>query len=161
MQIVATTVIFFLITFTMFLKISTIFAFWRIVNSAVVLTKYGPVSGKTEISRNGRAFFAFYAIPFAAPPIGKLRLKVSFHFLFCQKNFAYENVCSLNDPLPIARVLYKTDHARCQFFVIFIGKPIYPPPDTYITPLDYALIRQMHEVNQIIVKVIFVISQEI
>ncbi|KAK9502366.1 hypothetical protein O3M35_011155 [Rhynocoris fuscipes] len=52
----------------------------------VTNTTEGPVSGYQMKSRSGRSFIAFSGIPYAAPPIGKLRFQVSgwlfFFFLF-------------------------------------------------------------------------------
>jgi hypothetical protein len=43
----------------------------------VVTTSQGDMRGITMTSRNGRAFYAFLGIPYAAPPVGALRFKVS------------------------------------------------------------------------------------
>lgn len=40
-------------------------------------TEGGRISGILEETVNGREFFSFYGIPFAQPPVGKLRFKVS------------------------------------------------------------------------------------
>lgn len=37
----------------------------------------GRIAGTTEFSTNGRRIYSYYSIPYAEPPIGKLRLKVS------------------------------------------------------------------------------------
>jgi hypothetical protein len=42
-----------------------------------VNTRLGAVKGSTEKSRNGKPFCSFRGIPYAAPPIGELRFKVS------------------------------------------------------------------------------------
>jgi hypothetical protein len=42
-----------------------------------VETIYGPVKGSTEKSRNGKPFCSFRGIPYATPPIGEIRFKVS------------------------------------------------------------------------------------
>lgn len=43
----------------------------------IVSTKYGPVKGITALSRLGRPYLSFRGIPYAKPPIGKLRFKVN------------------------------------------------------------------------------------
>jgi hypothetical protein len=43
----------------------------------VVTTRQGNMRGVTMTSRNGRTFYAFLGIPYAAPPVGALRFKVS------------------------------------------------------------------------------------
>jgi hypothetical protein len=42
-----------------------------------VNTTLGPVEGSTERSRHGKYFCSFRGIPYAAPPIGELRFKVT------------------------------------------------------------------------------------
>ena len=46
-------------------------------DSPVVMTKEGPVQGATSYSREGRKFYKFLGIPYAAPPVGELRFEVS------------------------------------------------------------------------------------
>ena len=46
-------------------------------DAPIVETTAGAVRGFTSISRSGRQFFSFAGIPFAKPPIGLLRFKVS------------------------------------------------------------------------------------
>lgn len=43
----------------------------------LVDTEEGRVSGILEHSMKGREFYSFYSIPFAQPPLGKLRFKVN------------------------------------------------------------------------------------
>jgi carboxylesterase type B len=43
----------------------------------VIESKSGPIQGTVETSREGRSFYAFRGIPYAAPPMGELRFKVS------------------------------------------------------------------------------------
>jgi hypothetical protein len=43
----------------------------------IVTTRQGNMRGITMTSRNGRTFYAFLGIPYAAPPVGALRFKVS------------------------------------------------------------------------------------
>ena len=42
----------------------------------LVTTKFGAVRGFLDKAVDGREFFAFKGIPFAEPPVGKLRFKV-------------------------------------------------------------------------------------
>ena len=42
----------------------------------VVEISNGPVRGTTLTSRSGRVFNAFYQLPYAEPPVGKLRFQV-------------------------------------------------------------------------------------
>jgi len=46
-------------------------------NTQVVNTNYGKVVGMTATSREGREYFQFLGIPFAKPPVGRLRFEVS------------------------------------------------------------------------------------
>lgn len=48
----------------------------------LVHTTKGTLRGIQERSFSGRPFFSFYAIPYAKPPLGKLRLQVSVFFFF-------------------------------------------------------------------------------
>jgi acetylcholinesterase len=43
----------------------------------VVTTSQGDMRGIKMRSRNGRNFYAFLGIPYATPPVGALRFKVS------------------------------------------------------------------------------------
>jgi hypothetical protein len=43
----------------------------------IVTTHQGNMRGITMTSRSGRTFYAFLGIPYAAPPVGALRFKVS------------------------------------------------------------------------------------
>lgn len=55
-----------------------VYSFALITGENVILnTKYGTLKGLTEQSRGGRSYFAFYGIPYAEPPLGDLRFKVS------------------------------------------------------------------------------------
>lgn len=40
-------------------------------------TRYGRLKGFTSVSREGREFYEFLGIPYAAPPVGELRFQVS------------------------------------------------------------------------------------
>lgn len=48
-------------------------------DNPVVTIHDGIVKGVWKLSTNGRYYASFEGIPFAAPPIGRLRLKVSFY----------------------------------------------------------------------------------
>lgn len=43
----------------------------------VVNTQQGRVAGVREESTKGKTFYSYHRIPFAKPPVGELRLKVS------------------------------------------------------------------------------------
>lgn len=45
-------------------------------------TKLGILKGTTMLSRNGRKFKAFMGVPYAKPPVGMLRFRVSTVLLF-------------------------------------------------------------------------------
>lgn len=45
-------------------------------------TEDGRISGILEKSQKGREFYSFYGIPFAKPPLGKLRFKVTQNTIF-------------------------------------------------------------------------------
>lgn len=42
----------------------------------LVDTEHGRISGIVERSMEGQQFYSFYGIPYAKPPLGKLRFKV-------------------------------------------------------------------------------------
>lgn len=46
------------------------------VNCDLLQLKDGLINGSLAKSKSGRTFHQFYAIPYAEPPIGKLRFKV-------------------------------------------------------------------------------------
>jgi hypothetical protein len=46
-------------------------------STTVVTTKQGKLRGKKVMTANGVAYFSFQGIPYAKPPIGALRFKVS------------------------------------------------------------------------------------
>lgn len=48
------------------------------INGVILDTKQGLLKGETLLSRDGRAFYAFYKIPYAEPPLGDLRFKVRY-----------------------------------------------------------------------------------
>lgn len=55
----------------------TITASGYVPKCPVINTKYGTVVGSNELSRNNRSYMSFKGIPYAKPPIGDLRFKVS------------------------------------------------------------------------------------
>lgn len=50
-------------------------------------TKYGLLYGSLEYARYGRPFYSFKGIPFAAPPVGNLRFRVSIFDIEKEKNY--------------------------------------------------------------------------
>ncbi|XP_065209336.1 juvenile hormone esterase-like [Planococcus citri] len=49
--------------------------FTNIASGVILTTKQGILKGAVEKSRGGRSFYSFYNIPYAEPPIGKLRFQ--------------------------------------------------------------------------------------
>ena len=49
----------------------------QIRSQTTVETKYGPVRGTLKKDDLGTSYHAFYGIPFAKPPVGELRFKVT------------------------------------------------------------------------------------
>lgn len=76
------------------LVLSSILFFLNRGDCVLLHTKQGSLNGETLISRGGRIFSAFYGIPYAEPPVGNLRFKVSSRmtlnslstFIYRQKN---------------------------------------------------------------------------
>ena len=56
----------------------TIFAVVKTVDTVEIETSQGPVKGFIDVTVNGKQFLAFKGIPYAKPPVGSLRFKVSF-----------------------------------------------------------------------------------
>lgn len=50
--------------------------------SIVVKTTHGPVRGSIATSRKDLKFYSFKGIPYAKPPLGKLRFKVHYRNIF-------------------------------------------------------------------------------
>lgn len=52
----------------------------------IVQTQKGPIQGKISSTPQGRQFYSFQGIPFAKPPTGDLRFRVSiiFHIYHCK-----------------------------------------------------------------------------
>lgn len=64
--------------FTSILGWSVLFMSVSCIMSHVYLeTKLGFLKGTTMLSRNGRKFKAFMGVPYAQPPVGMLRFRVS------------------------------------------------------------------------------------
>ena len=52
------------------------------VRAQIVNTKYGPVQGAIRTTETGKGYFSFQGIPYAKPPVDKLRFRVrTFSFL--------------------------------------------------------------------------------
>lgn len=47
------------------------------MNSTIITIAQGVIEGKEMINDNGKSFRGFLGIPYAKPPIGNLRFKVS------------------------------------------------------------------------------------
>lgn len=47
----------------------------------IVTVSEGKLCGKICKDYNGRRFYSFQGIPYAKPPLGKLRFKVRFHLI--------------------------------------------------------------------------------
>lgn len=62
----------------------------------IVETKLGIVKGKTVHSRSGMPFYAFQGIPYAKPPVGDLRFKVSRRS--CQKHRTLNSLIDSRNP---------------------------------------------------------------
>ena len=56
----------------------TIFAVVQTVDTVEIETSQGRVKGFIDVTVNGKQFLAFKGIPYAKPPVGSLRFKVSF-----------------------------------------------------------------------------------
>ena len=53
------------------------YAAYSVLKSSVVEISTGKVQGVVDLSRAGHAFEAFMGIPYAKPPVGRLRFQVS------------------------------------------------------------------------------------
>lgn len=54
----------------------------------IVETRVGKLRGKKETACNGTEYFSFNGIPYAKPPVGELRFRVSIPFL-CSVTFIF------------------------------------------------------------------------
>ena len=60
------------------------------VTSAItVTTDYGDVIGRTVTVNNGVKVDYYYAIPYAKPPVGQLRFRVSFYYYYYYYYYYY------------------------------------------------------------------------
>lgn len=101
------------------------------MNSTVVVkTRQGQLRGKKVTTANGFAYYSFQGIPYAKPPIGALRFKVSSILnelrlklqLFCRKrNSMYFDKCKVH------RRVQKTPHliSLTRFNVNYNLKPYF------------------------------------
>lgn len=72
----------------MYISVLAIISITTLVSSEVIVeTKLGNVRGTVMLSRNGAKFNAFLALPYAKPPIGELRFKVSTYFF---QNYTFD-----------------------------------------------------------------------
>lgn len=68
-----------------FLRVSSIGAYGDFKTPPLVQTGHGLVTGSIMYSTSGRPFLSFRGIPYAQPPVGHLRFKVTFsNLLFCK-----------------------------------------------------------------------------
>ena len=75
--------------------------------SRVIKTKFGLIEGTTKVARNRRYFHAYYGIPYAKAPTGKLRFEVSEQFrefISCFKKKIFSYVRSLLSQRFLGRV---------------------------------------------------------
>lgn len=59
------------------------------MSSLLVETTYGPVRGAKLKTHTGKDIFTFRGIPYAKPPLGSLRFKVSSAYYFCYTHILY------------------------------------------------------------------------
>lgn len=59
------------------------------MSKLVVNTKYGKLQGKLQKSIEGIEFCSFKGIPYAKPPVGELRFKVSLSLLITNHIFKF------------------------------------------------------------------------
>lgn len=48
------------------------------MSDPIVTVKQGALKGQVETNVNGGTYYSFKGVPFAEPPVGKLRFKVYF-----------------------------------------------------------------------------------
>ena len=66
------------------------------VRAQIVSTKYGPVQGAIRTTETGKGYFSFQGIPYAKPPVDKLRFRVRTSRFTCARVFKF----MLQDPEP-------------------------------------------------------------
>ncbi|XP_046993300.1 venom carboxylesterase-6-like [Schistocerca americana] len=93
----------------------------------VVPTRQGLVRGSTETTRGGRQYLAFYNLPFAKPPVGKLRFRSP------QPPDSWLNIRDATVPGPVCpqnKVLGPDEREDCLYLNVFTPelKPAVPLP---------------------------------
>ncbi|MPD04945.1 hypothetical protein E2C01_100659 [Portunus trituberculatus] len=66
-----------------------------------VVTEGGRIQGVGDATINGRTFHAFYSIPYARPPIGDYRFKVSYHRTYSKTFHFFWFISSIPPPPPL------------------------------------------------------------
>lgn len=57
------------------------------LESTIVTTGLGQVKGYSHMSRDGRKYWAFFKVPYAQPPLDRLRFRVLIQFFFPVQKF--------------------------------------------------------------------------
>jgi Carboxylesterase type B len=68
--------------------------------SVVVRVTQGDLRGRKIITKSGLQYYSFQGIPYATPPVGNLRFKVSI-FILCKKKTV---LAEPSDFIPICRL---------------------------------------------------------
>lgn len=71
------------------------------LDGPIVDTHYGKLKGIRSDSRQGRSFYEFLGIPYAAPPINELRFEVS----FTRWKYKHQNILETNMDIMLYWVL--------------------------------------------------------